>query len=346
MRVRAKTVLLSLLVLVVLAVLGGLTAVGWQVVLGPNMRPLTSRTFERTPARLARGEYIVQGPAHCFHCHSEHDMTDPEAPIKPGMTGAGWHLPIPELGDVAAPNITPDPETGIGNWSDDAIARAVQEGVDVNGRALFPVMPYMMFRNLDNEDLASIVVYLRSIPPVKHEMQVTKLISPLNILVKTMPQPMASHTDEPARTSAVERGRYMVKTIAGCGDCHTPTDDKGQPLPGLDFAGGGVFHDPTQNGREVFSMNITQDPSGIAHYDENLFIQTLRTGRMGGRQLTPIMPFQNFKNMTDDDLRDMFAYLKTLPPVKHRINNTDPPEACPLCKQTHGLGSKNVAPVK
>src|SRR5579862_5526441 len=135
--------------------------------MGPSARPLTSRIFERTPARLVRGEYLVQSVAACFHCHSEHDFTTPEYPIPAGKMGAGWHMPIPELGELWAPNITPDPETGIGNWSDDAVARAIQEGVDVNGRALFPVMPYLRFRHMDNEDVASIVVYLRSIPPVR-----------------------------------------------------------------------------------------------------------------------------------------------------------------------------------
>ncbi|HEY6357487.1 MAG TPA: c-type cytochrome, partial [Vicinamibacterales bacterium] len=244
---RARTIVFGVLGLVVLVVLGGLTAVGWQVVLGPTARPLTSRTFERTPARLARGQYLVLGVAACFHCHSDHDLSNPEYPVKDGMMGAGWKLPIPELGDVEAPNITPDPETGIGNWSDDAVARAIQEGVTVDGRAMFPVMPYLHFRNLDNEDLASIVVYLRSIPPVKHAMPRTTLVAPLNFLVNTMPKPLASHADPPPRTTAVARGEYLVHAIAACDDCHTPTDDKGVPLPGMDFAGGGLFHDPGQN---------------------------------------------------------------------------------------------------
>jgi mono/diheme cytochrome c family protein len=343
MRVKARTVVLSVLGLVVLLVVGGLTAVGWQVVLGPHTRALTARTFERTPARLARGQYLVLGVAACFHCHSDHDLTDPEYPVKEGLMGAGWALPIPELGEVYAPNITPDPETGIGTWSDDAVARAIQEGVAADGRALFPVMPYMNFRNLDNEDLASIVVYLRSVPPVKHAMPTTKLVAPLNFLVNTMPQPLASHVDAPARTTPVARGAYLVNTVAGCGDCHTPTDDKGVPLPGMDLGGGGLFHDPGQNGKQVFSLNITPDPSGISHYDEALFIQTLRSGQMGGRMLTHIMPFENYRNMSEDDLRDIFAYLKSVPPVKHRVSNTDPPTLCPICKQTHGLGSMNVA---
>ena len=174
-------------------------------------------------------------------------------------------------------------------------------------------------------------------------MPTTKLAAPLNFLVNTMPQPLVSHVDPPARTTAVARGEYLVRTVAGCGDCHTPIDDKGVPLPGMDLGGGGLLHDPGQHGKPVFSLNITPDPSGISHYDEALFIQTLRTGQMGGRMLTHIMPFENYRNMSDDDLRDIFAYLKSVPPVKHRVSNTDPPTLCPICKQTHGLGSMNVA---
>jgi mono/diheme cytochrome c family protein len=345
MRVRARSVVLGVLGLLVLLVAGGLTVVGWQVVLGPSARPLTARTFEKTPARLARGQYLVEGVAACFHCHSDHDFTTPEYPVKDGAKGAGWQMPIPELGELWAPNITPDSETGIGNWSDDAIARAIQEGIDATGRPLFPVMPYLHFRNLDNEDLASIVVYLRSIPAVKHAVPLPKLVAPLNILVKTMPKPLTSHTDPPARTTAVARGEYLVGTVANCGDCHTPAD-QGEPRPGLAFAGGEPFQDPGHPGQALVSLNITSDPSGIAHYDEALFIQTLHTGLMGGRVLSHIMPFENFKNMSDDDLRDIFAYLKSLPPVKHRVTNTDPAELCVLCKVSHGLGSKNVAPAK
>ncbi len=109
----------------------------------------------------------------------------------------------------------------------------------------------------------------------------------------------------------------------------------------MDFAGGGMFKDPSQNGKEVFTMNITPDPSGIAHYDEALLMQTLKTGQVSGRMLNHIMPFESFTTMNDQDLGDIFAYLKTVKPVKHRISNTDPPTPCPICKQSHGLGELN-----
>ncbi len=334
-----RTVLLTFIALFVLVVLAGLTAVGWQVVLGPTARPTTDRRFEVTDARLARGEYLVEA-AHCFHCHSDHDLTVPEYPVLAGMRGAGWEMPIPEPGKVRAPNITSDHETGIGDWTDDEIARAIQEGVSRDGAALFPVMPYMNFRNLTEEDLASIVVYLRTVPPVKHAMPRSALIFPLSLLVNVMPQPLASHPTV-ERTTPEARGEYLVRHVAACQDCHSPNNGR-NVLPGLEFAGGAVFHDPGQNMAPVFSLNITQDPSGIAHYDESLFIQVLQTGHIPGRMLNHIMPFENYRNLTESDLSDTFAYLKSVPPVKHRVSNTDPPALCPVCKQTHGLGDKNV----
>ena len=141
MKIRARTVVLWLLALLIIVVVGGITAVGWQVVLGPKHRAVTSRTFAPTPERLARGQYLVEGPAACFHCHSPLNLKDPMYPIVEGKKGAGWEMPIPELGSVHSRNITSDKETGLGNWTDDEIARAIQEGISKDGTALFPIMP-------------------------------------------------------------------------------------------------------------------------------------------------------------------------------------------------------------
>jgi mono/diheme cytochrome c family protein len=337
---RGKRVLGWVLVVLLVAVVALISAVGWQVVLGPSARKVTDRTFESSPARLARGEYLTEAAA-CFHCHSEHDFSNPEYPIVPGRKGAGWEMPIPELGSMVARNISSDPETGLGNWTDDEIARAIQEGVSRDGSALFPVMPYLNFRNLDDEDLASIIVYLRTVPPVRQVRPKSELIFPLSLLVKTMPQPLESQTTM-ARTTPEARGEYLVRTVAGCQDCHSPAK-QGTPIAGLDLAGGFKFNDPGQGMAPVHSRNITMDVSGIAHYDEGLFIETLRTGQIPGRMLSHIMPFGGYKNLTDDDLRDMFAYLRSVPPVKHRVSNTDTKGLCPLCGETHGLGDKNSA---
>ena len=341
MRVKAKTILLSLFGILLLAVLGGITAVGWQVVLGPDARPVTDAPFEVTEARLARGRYLAEGPTHCFFCHTEHDFSTPEYLLVESKKGAGWVMPLPELNHIASRNITPDRETGIGAWSDDEVARAIREGVRKDGSALFPLMPYMDFARLDDEDVKSIVVYLRTIPAVRNTVPVRQLPGPLEYLVKTMPRPITTPQPSHAASTPAERGNYLV-TLAGCAGCHTPTDAEGTPLPGLDLAGGGFFQLPDQPDKTVSTANITPDPSGIAHYDEGLFTQTLRTGQIPGRMLNHIMPFMAYRNMTDGDINDIFAFLKTVPPVKHRVSNTDPPTACPLCNQSHGLGDRNV----
>jgi len=341
MKVKARTILLGVLALLVLVVLVGITKIGWQIVLGPDARPVTDKKFEPTDARLARGQYLVENVAHCFMCHTEHDFSTPEYLTIPAKKGAGWVMPIPELNYIAARNITPDMETGIGSWTDDEIARAIREGIRKDGTALFPVMPYLEFRAMDDEDVASIVVYLRTLAPVRNTVPTRALPGPLEYIVKTLPKPVTTPQPSHPTSTAEERGNYLV-TLAGCQECHTAADSQGILLPGMGFGGGGMFPDPGQNGKLVFTPNITQDPSGIAHYDEAMFKETLRTGSVKGRMLNHIMPFESFRNMTLEDMSDIWAFLKTVPPVKHRVSNTDPPTPCPLCNQTHGLGELNV----
>jgi mono/diheme cytochrome c family protein len=346
MRIRAKTVIVSLFALVTVLVAGAISAIGWQVVLGPDARQVSSERFEPTEARLARGRYLVEVVAHCFECHSEHDMSLPSAPIVAGRKGAGWVMPIPELNNIASRNITPDPDTGLGAWKDDEIARAIREGVRRDGTALFPVMPYLEYAEMSDEDVKSVVVYLRTIPAVRNVVPARSLPFPLEHIVKTMPRPLTQPVPAHEPGSAVARGAYLSR-LAECQVCHSPTDAQGRPLPGLTLAGGGMpFSDPRPGGRPMVAVNITRDPSGIAHYDEALFKQVLRTGQMGGRQLTPVMPFSAFAGLTDGDLSDLWAHLQTQPAIMHRVSNTDPPTPCPLCLQSHGLGDRNRAVAK
>src|SRR5208337_2555681 len=168
-------------------------AIGWEPFIGPRARPLTNRTVERTPERLARGRYLVENFG-CFECHGEHDWTKHDAPMIEGTRGAGYaDFPLAGLpGRVVPPNITPDPETGSGNWTDDMLARAIREGIGHDGRALFPMMPYEDFRDLSDEDVASIVVYLRSLPPARNPLPKTQIIFPVNYIIKNVPQPLTA----------------------------------------------------------------------------------------------------------------------------------------------------------
>jgi len=333
-----KWLLIGVIVLAGALAIGVTITIGWRPFIGPKVRPLTSRTFERTPQRLERGRYIATALCGCIYCHSQHDWSAPGTIITPGLEGGGEVLPYSDLpGRIVAPNLTPDRETGAGNWTDDQLARAIREGVGHDGRALFPIMPYTHYREMSDEDLASVIVYLRSLPAVRHELPKTEIIFPVKYLIRSVPEPVTSPANDASEPSdLVKRGARLVN-LAGCGDCHTPQRN-GKSLPGMEFAGGGVFSGPWGN---VASANLTPDPSGIPYYDEALFLQVIHSGYVKARPLSPIMPVMVYANLTDNDLKAIFAYLRTLKPVKHRVDNSEPPTECKVCRQKHGLGADN-----
>jgi mono/diheme cytochrome c family protein len=326
-----------ILVLLVLAALALTFTVGWRPVIGAKKRPLTARKFDSTPERMRRGEYLVHAIIPCMGCHSKYDEKA-EPPVLLSKEGAGAVLDEEGSFRLVAPNITSDPETGLGKWSDDAIARAIREGIADDGHALFPAMPYELFRHMSDEDLASVVVFIRSLPPVRSELAPTKIPFLFARLIQAVPQPVTEPVPEPDLSTPAKHGAYLAK-MGTCSDCHTPLSPKFQPIPGMELAGGNPM---TASGRvSTNSANLTPDASGIGYYDEALFIQTIRTGSVRARKLKPSMLWWLYRNMTDDDLKAVFAYLRTLKPVHHLVDNTEPPTQCKLCGQKHGLGDRN-----
>jgi len=327
-------ILLSLVVLLAIAI--SLT-IGWRPILGPRARALTNRTFERTPERLERGRSIANGLSGCIYCHTPHNWSAPDTPYVEGKEGGGELLPYAGLpGRIVAPNITPDPETGAGRWTDDQLARAIREGISHDGRALFPLMPYLHFRRMSDEDVDSVVVYLRSLPPVRNPLPPTEIIFPVKYLIRNAPEPVTVPVNEPVPSDPVKRGEQLIN-LGGCTDCHSP-QVRGQTLPGMDFAGGFALQGPWGY---IAAANITPDATGISYYDEALFLEVMRTGKVKARALSPIMPIKVYKNLTDDDLKAMFAYLRTVKPARHRVDNSLPVTMCKLCQQKHGAGDEN-----
>jgi mono/diheme cytochrome c family protein len=332
-----KAVGLGVLVLILLLVVAISLTVGWRPFLGPRARALTDRKFQSTPERLERGRYLANYVTGCTDCHSEHDWKAPGAPAIEAKLGGGQVFPGMFPGSVVAPNITPDASTGAGSWTDDQFARAIREGIGHDGRTLFPLMPYQNFRSLSDEDLASIVVYLRSLPPVHNALPKTEIAFPVNYLMRSAPQPLTAPVPPPDVSTPQKRGEYVVR-IADCIDCHTP-QEKGQYNMALAFAGGFEFSGTPLP--RVTSANITPDPSGISYYDENLFLEVMHTGKVKARELSAMMPWIDYGHMTDDDLKAVFAYLRTVKPVRHRVDNTLPPTYCKVCRGTHGAGDQN-----
>jgi len=280
------------------------------------------------------GEYLVESVAICFECHSDRDFSKPGWPIPPGRKGSGRVLRGEGTSDpIVAPNITPDKETGIGAWTDEEIKRAIVGGIGRDGRQLHPEMPYHYLNLLSAPELDAIVKYLRSIPAVKNTLpKMPDYVPGPN--PTTVPMDSIQLT---AHSDAIKRGQYLVR-LAGCETCHTPRTAEGF-ITGTNFAGGSVFRHG--KGEADAASNLTPDPSGIGSYTEQQFIEIIRTGRSRGRSLNSAMPWLFYRNMTDSDLKSIFAYLKALPPISHKIDNTQPPSPCPKCRNQHGFGSQN-----
>jgi len=311
---------------------------------------------EYSAAAIARGRYLSHAVCECFECHSPLYDDDRVLPIETKL-GAGDILN--EKTRLVAPNITPDPETGAGRWTDDQLVRAIRQGISHDGRRLSVVMPYPTLSILTNDDVHAIVAYLRSLPPVRNELP--KWVR-LRVAERPPdpPGPPATPNDLATRKG---RGAYLAH-LARCVHCHSPRPATGSEhlrRRDMEFAGGRRFEtkryfdeiddDPVRPPAEaarldppsfVTSPNITQDPSGIPYFDEAIFIQTIRTGRVAGRRpLTRAMLWFEFRKLTDDDLGAIFEFLRSVPPVRHRVNNADPPTYCPRCGRRHGLGELN-----
>src|SRR6202045_5475101 len=330
-----KGVGIGVVVLVILLGVGIRATIGWGRVPGSKKRALTDRRFEATPERLKRGEYLSEHVAGCTYCHTPQEQGPNGPEVVPAKKGGGQVFPIPGLpGTLVAPNITPDPETGIVNWTDDQLARAIREGISHDGQTLFPMMPYTHFRQMSDEDLASVVVYLKTLPPIRNALPRTEIHFPVKYLIRGVPEPVTGTVQADLSTPA-SRGEYLVN-LSSCLDCHTPRK-RGQLDSGMKFAGGQVF----DASGKIASPNITPDVTGIGSYTEEKFVKALRTGYVGKRQLNTVMPWQGYSGQTDEDLKAMYAYLRTVPAVAHRVDNTQPPTACKKCGQKHGAGDTN-----
>jgi hypothetical protein len=346
MRAKISILLLAIVGIASLCLVKARTVRGVRAASAPTS-VLQMEVIPRTPERLARGKYLVEGILQCPFCHSEIDFTKRPLRVVPGMK-LGGHVFDPAELDVSpdtrvvAPNISPDPEYGAGKWKDADFVAALRQGIGHDGRTLFPLMPYEWFRNLSDEDLASTIVYIRSLQPVHIQRPKTFLPEPLRNAFH--PLSPVEHVPEPDRTDRIGYGKYLVNA-GHCTGCHSPHDERGMVIPGMDFSGGdlliGNWGPDPEKIITVASLNLTPDASGISYFNEKMFIDVIRRGQVQARPLANIMPWAFFRNLTDDDLKAIFAYLQSLKPVKHRVDNTEKPTYCKLCQHKHGFGAMN-----
>lgn len=318
-----KKVLLTILLGVVLLIAGG---AAFLYLHQPAQAPPSAIKVAMTPERIARGKYIFENLSDCDGCHSQRDFSRVGGPVVISGRGRGNDLSslIKGLpGTVVAPNITPDPETGLGKWTDGEKIRAIRDGVDNTGRALFPMMPYPDYRKMSDADVESVVAYMNSLPPVKNALAVTKLDFPVGLFIKFVPVPAGS-VAPPDRADRLKYGEYLV-TVGGCADCHTPIE-KGQPVIAKTLAGGRVFE--TTFGT-VVSGNITPDlETGIGKWSEEFFEKKFYDFReyaasgpppLPGPQAFTLMPWLGLSQLPPEDLSAIYTWLRSVKPVYNPV---------------------------
>lgn len=320
MRFWVKTIVLTL----TLAVLVIAAAASYYQFVLPRRSTPAGEKIQITADKVARGKYLFQAVAACGDCHSGRDLTRIGGPLLPGATGQGMVLPFGGLpGRVVATNITPDVATGIGSWSDGEKIRALREGISKDGRPLFPLMPYDSYRFMSDEDAASVVAYLDSLPPIRNVLPATSLTFPVSLLIRSVPQP-AGRVPATAGSNTLRYGEYLA-TLSDCVECHTQ-DNHGKLREDMRLAGGKAFD---AQGARVVSANISPDrATGIGSWTEDVFVERFKAYQRTADSLPPkatardftVMPWLSFSQMDASDLRAIFRYLQTLPPVHNKVN--------------------------
>lgn len=288
----------------------------------PKVGPAPDVQVAATPERIERGRYLAHHVAVCIDCHSTRDWDHYAAPPLAGTEGMGGEVFPEEMGfpgTLVAPNITP---SAISDWTDGEIVRTIVSGVNKHGDAMFPLMPYLSYAQFSEEDVFSIVAYIRTLAPIDHTPPRSSLNFPMNVIVRTIPKPYGA-PQMPDRSDAVAYGRYLT-TVAACADCHTP-QVKGEPIEGMYLAGG--FEFPLPTGTRVRSVNITPDmETGIGHWEREYFIGRFKQFASEDALAIPlengyntVMPWTMYAGMTEEDLGAIYDYLRTVTPVNHLV---------------------------
>ncbi|MFD2245816.1 c-type cytochrome [Pontibacter ruber] len=322
-----KAFRIILIVVVVLAIIAasGILFVRYTF---PKVDKAPAITLNRTTDQVKRGEYLANHVAVCIDCHSTRDWSRFSAPPIAGTAGKGGDMFDHSMGFpgvLYAKNITSDKETGLGNWTDGEIYRAITSGVSRDGEPLFPLMPYMAYNQMAEDDLHAIIAYVRTLAPVKNSVKQSQIDFPVNLIMRTMP---GKHTpvSKPALNDSVATGKYLF-TIAGCTGCHTPEGD----AEGKFLAGGAEFKFPS--GATLRSANITPDKeTGIGNWTEQAFVQRFKSAakpEATAQKLTPdafntVMPWSMYGGMAEEDLRAIYKYLRSVEPVKNKVEKFTP----------------------
>lgn len=258
---------------------------------------------------LERGEYLVEGPAGCGNCHTP---MGPQGPIM-DMNLSGRLVEETPAFTAVAPNITPGGR--VSAWTDDEFARAIREGITPGGtRVIGPPMPIALYRQLSDDDVMSMVMYLRSVPAVENDPGE----STYNIPLPPAYGPPVESVSHPEEGITVAYGEYLAGPVAHCIECHSPMGPMGPDWTNQLGAGGFEFHGPW--GTSV-SANITPHPEdGISEWTDEELVQMITNGvRPDGTPMKPPMGYGYYNRMTEEDIAAVILYLRQIPSLPDPI---------------------------
>lgn len=282
-------------------------------------------------AQIEHGKYIAT-IAGCTSCHTPYKpefsnfetltidqirvlaFNDQDAADQTRLLAGGRAFNLGPAGIVFTKNITPDTATGIGTWTDEQIRTAIRTGKTISGDTLFPVMPYHVYNSMADADVEAVIAYLRSVSPVNSS------VPPSTVSRDGLPAiPEKTGIIAPDPSDKAARGAYLVNSVMGCTDCHTPIDPStGAPQMEKYLAGGQPYEGPWGI---VYGGNITPDmETGLGSWTEAEVRQALVSGlSRDGRRLI-LMPWFAYSNLTSEDADAVAYYLKNgLQPISNQV---------------------------
>lgn len=304
-----------------------IAGIGYVKLALPDVGKAPDLKVDVTPERVERGKYLANSVTVCMDCHSKRDFTQYSGPLTSGTLGQGGEVFDQKLGFPGvfySANITP---YKLKNWTDGEIFRAITTGVNKDGKAMMPVMPYHYYGQIDKEDIYSIIAYLRTLPEIKSDVPASKPDFPFSIIINTIPHKGEPMT-RPSPSDTLAYGRYLI-TATGCVECHTKVDEHAQLIAGTEYGGGREFNMPWGT---IRTANITPDATGIGSWSREQFVNRFKSyvdsnyhsPQLDMSDFNTIMPWTMYGRMTENDLAAIYTFLRTVKPIAHTVENLLP----------------------
>ncbi len=304
-------------------------------------------------SQVRRGAYLALA-GNCASCH-----TAGSGEFMAG--GLAFETPF---GKIYSTNITPDTDTGIGNWTGEQFLESMRQGIRPDGEHLYPVFPYTAFTKVMDEDIAAIFAYLKSIPAVRLEASANEISFPFNqrslmAIWKSMFFDAGVFKEDEAKSAEWNRGAYIVEALAHCGACHSPRNFLGAENSAMAMTGG-LYTDkvPSGNMRPWSAPNLTSAPSGLGLWPHEEVAAYLKTGLNSYVETFGPMNeviLNSTRHLSDDDVNAMAVYLKSLPSIEPDASSAAKARVlgmgrtlynlhCGTCHLPTGLGDEESAP--